>query len=199
VKVVIRKKNGELSMDSKKIKINLACGNVGREGFIGVDISPTEQCDLICNLEQYPWRYCKKGDESKWYRWDMNSVDEIWCNNYLEHVTDLISFWNETYSILKPNGKMVITAPYWSSVRCWQDPTHKQAISEATFLYVNQEWLKNNHLEHYGINAYFDVKIRLILAPEWMQKSVSIEERERAMRYNINVITDIQAEMIAIK
>ena len=31
-----------------------------------------------------------------------------------------------------------IWAPYYTSMRCWQDPTHTRAISEATFLYANK-------------------------------------------------------------
>jgi hypothetical protein len=77
-------------------------------------------------------------------------------------------FFNEIHRILKPaefsednpnqpiRGFARIITPYYSSMRCWQDPTHTRAISEASFLYLNQDWLKANKLDHYPIKADFN-------------------------------------------
>lgn len=45
-------------------------------------------------------------------------------------------------------AKATILAPYYTSMRCWQDPTHTRAISEASFLYFNKDWRVQNKLDH---------------------------------------------------
>jgi len=42
--------------------------------------------------------------------------------------------------------KVTFVCPYYSSIRAWQDPTHKRAISEATFLYFDKDWKKPKNL-----------------------------------------------------
>jgi hypothetical protein len=91
---------------------------------------------------------------------------------------------------MKPGGKCEIVAPYYSSMRAWQDPTHVRAISEATFLYFNQEWLKTNGLDHYDVSADFDFSYGYVMSPEWISRSE--EAKAFAIRHYINVISDIQ-------
>ena len=55
-----------------------------------------------------------------------------------------------------PGGTATIIAPYYTSMRAWQDPTHKRAISEATFLYANNEWRRTKGLDHYPITCDWD-------------------------------------------
>jgi SAM-dependent methyltransferase len=127
-----------------QLKLDLACGQNRVEGYFGCDIAAGEKVDAVIDLEQYPWPI------------ESSSAEDIVCNHYIEHVTDLMQFMNEVYRILKPGGKVKFVAPYYTSMRCWQDPTHKRAISEATFLYYNKEWRTNNKLDHYPIDCDFD-------------------------------------------
>ena len=85
---------------------------------------------------------------------------------------------------------MTIVAPYYSSIRAWQDPTHVRAISEATFLYYNKEWMKTNKLEHYGIKADFDYTYGYMINPEWANRNE--EAKMFATRNYLNVVSDIQ-------
>ena len=53
---------GVIEKDEEKkpaLRLDLACGNSKREGFIGVDISVDTQADYICDLDEYPWRFKK--------------------------------------------------------------------------------------------------------------------------------------------
>jgi predicted SAM-dependent methyltransferase len=159
------------------IKLDLGCGQNKAEGFTGVDLM--KGSDVQCDLFKTPWP------------WKSNSVDEIRSVHFIEHVPSLIDFFNEAHRILKPGAQMFIHAPYYSSVRCWQDPTHKQAISEASFFYYNKEWRNNNGLGHYPITADFDFAWGYIYDPYWALKSD--EARAFASKYYINVISDIQA------
>lgn len=163
------------------LKLDLGCGNRKQLGFIGVDKIQTPSVDIVMDLEQFPWDF---KDES---------VDEIYCQHYVEHTSDLIKFIDEIYRILKTGKQAIIVAPYYSSMRAWQDPTHKRAISEATFLYFNKEWRRQTQLEHYGIKSDFDFSYGYQLDPSWANRSE--EARAFAIKHYINVVTDIQVAL----
>ena len=160
-----------------ELKLNLACGQRKEEGYFGIDIVPGDTVDAVVDLEQFPWPI------------ESNSAEDIICSHYVEHTTDLIKFMDEVYRILKPGGKIKIIAPYYTSIRCWQDPTHKRAISEATFLYFNKGWRDANKLDHYGILSDFDYTYGYDINQTWANRSE--EARNFAILHYWNVINDI--------
>jgi predicted SAM-dependent methyltransferase len=142
----------------KIIKYDFACGaRKCSPEHIGVDIAG-EGVDIKHNLFQFPYFFAEN-----------DSADEIHTSHFVEHVP--MVYWNERnemtiiqkdensvelfekfisecHRILKKGGKLTVIAPYYNSSRCWQDPTHRRAITEATFLYFNKDWKKANGLEH---------------------------------------------------
>jgi len=119
----------------------------------------------------------------------------------------LILFMNEVYRILKSEvvdtngethgGRIRIIAPYYSSIRCWQDPTHRRAISEVTFLYFNKGWRDANKLSHYGITANFDFLSGYDMQQDFASKHE--EARNFSVLHYINVVNDIHVTMTKIK
>lgn len=117
----------------------------------------------------------------------------------MEHVKDLPSFMDEIHRIMKSpyvnkegekvTSKVTIVAPYYSSMRAMQDPFHIRPISEASMLYYNKDWRDANKLSHYGIKSNFDFSYGYSISPEWTNRSQ--EARDFAIKYYINVITDI--------
>lgn len=158
-------------------KIDLACGQNKVEGYFGIDIAAGDTVDAVVDLEVYPWPI------------ETSSADDIVCNHYIEHVTDLMQFMNEVYRILKPGGKVKFVAPYYTSMRCWQDPTHKHAISEASFLYYNKKWRDDNKLSHYPIDCDFDYTYGYDMNAQWANRSE--EARNFAIAHYFNIISDI--------
>jgi hypothetical protein len=169
-------------INDKLIKLDIGCGTNKQVGFIGVDRVELPGVDQIVDLEVYPWP------------WEDGSVEEIYCSHYIEHTTDLIVFMDECYRVLQVGGKMTVVAPYYTSMRAWQDPTHKRAISEATFLYFNKGWRTANGLEHYGIKSDFDFAYGYVFSPLWQNRSE--EARSFALLHYINVALDIQVTLI---
>lgn len=176
-----------LIKDNKPIKINLACGQIRQEGFIGIDKVRTDATDIVLDLEEYPWSIPD------------NCVDELVCSHFVEHVRDLVSFMDEIYRIMKSpyvnkdgekvTSKVTIVCPYYSSMRAMQDPFHMRPISEASFLYYNKDWRDANKLDHYGIVSNFDFSYGYQVVPEWANRSQ--EARDFAIKHYINIITDI--------
>jgi SAM-dependent methyltransferase len=180
------------------LKLSLACGDNKPEGFKGVDIAKTDSTDYVQNLLEFPWK-----------QFADNSVDEIECSHFVEHIPHgdgyhdpFMQFFDEIHRILKPaefdpanpnipvKGFARITCPYYSSMRAWQDPTHQRAISEASFLYLNKQWRIDNRLDHYPITCDFDFSYGYVVSPEWQNRSQ--ETQTFAIQHYINVVSDIQ-------
>lgn len=165
------------------MKLDIACGQNKREGFKGVDIAPGPGVDFVWDLEKFPWEPFAD-----------NSVEEVHVSHYAEHTKDLMKFMNEVWRICQNGAKVTILGPYYSSIRAWQDPTHTRALSEATWMYYSQAWLKANKLDHYPIHCDFDVTNMLLFFNEpWNQKSE--EARRFAQQHYINVVSDILVEL----
>lgn len=169
---------------AKKIRLDLACGSHKRKGFTGVDVTKQgTKADLEHDLETYPWPFRD------------NTVEEVFCSHFIEHVSDLVAFINELWRVLKPGGRVQFVAPYYTSVRAFQDPTHKRFISEQLFLYFDKNWRELNGLEHYPICCDFKI--------EKIERSVNEAFRDQppdviayAAAHYWNVIDDISVRLI---
>lgn len=169
------------------MKLDLACGQNKQPGFKGVDIAPGPGVDFVVDLEKYPWREFKD-----------NTVEEFYASHYVEHVGDLFKFMDEIWRIATDGAKVTFVAPYYTSIRAWQDPTHKRAISEATWMYFNKDWRKANKLDHYPVKCHFEiVNMVAFFNPPWDKKSE--EARQFAQQHYFNAVSDILVELKAVK
>lgn len=166
------------TVKAEPIKYDLGCGNNKREGFTGIDIVKTDATDIIFDLFKPKWTFAED-----------NSVDELHCSHFIEHVPNMMAFMNECHRILKPGCTLTVISPYYSSVRCWQDPTHLNAISEYSFLYYDKNWRELNQLQHYPITADFNFDLQYILDPAWALRDENA--KQFAIKHYINVVTDI--------
>jgi SAM-dependent methyltransferase len=167
------------------MKLDIACGDNKKEGFTGIDIAKTNSTDIVHDLNSYPWPF------------ENNSIEEIWCSHYIEHTPDLMKFMNEVCRIMKPGAQATFISPYYTSIRCWQDPTHLRAISENTYYYYNKGWRELNKLEHYPITADFNI---VQWAHSWNADwaSRSQEAKNFALKHYNNVVDDLWAILIKI-
>lgn len=105
----------------------------GAVTLINLDMRPCVEPDVLCEL----------GKD----RIDLpdDSIDAVVALHVLEHIgiqgqlQAWFYAWEELYRVLKPGGVVSFECPYHSSVWAWADPTHTRAISEHTFLYLNQD------------------------------------------------------------
>lgn len=128
------------------MKLNLGCGERKVEGFIGVDKIKTKAVDKVWDLNVFP------------YPFSDNSVAEVFMDNVLEHLEDVILTMEEIYRISKPGAKIKINVPYFKSNSAFTDPTHKHFFTENSFKYFD----KKSSL-HFYTKARFDVvKVELV-------------------------------------
>ncbi len=113
---------------SQAVKIlDLGCGNKKRPGAFGVDFNNRTAADLVHNLNVFPYPLA---DES---------FDEIYLDNTLEHLDDVIRVMEEVHRICKPGGRVKVIVPYFRSVWAAIDPTHRHAFAVDSFAYFDPD------------------------------------------------------------
>lgn len=109
-------------MLAKKI-LDLGCGKKKYPGAIGVDWSERHNADVIHDLNKFP------------YPFDDVMFDEIYIDNTLEHLDDVVRVMEEVHRICKPNGIVKVIVPYFRSVWACIDPTHKHFFTVNSMAY----------------------------------------------------------------
>lgn len=114
------------------LKLNLGCGNLPRQGYVNVDITPYEGVDQQVDLNVVPWP------------WENDSVDEVYASDALEHFAPLgrgagqlniLAVMGEIHRILRPGGLVELIIPSTDGPGAFQDPTHVTYWNKNTFLY----------------------------------------------------------------
>lgn len=179
------------------LHVNLACGkDIKEEPWVNVDLAELEGVNKVHDLLSFPWPFAD------------NSVYEMRSSHFVEHIPHdlhngnrkdgLIQFMEEAFRVLMPHGTFQIIAPYYTSIRAWQDPTHVRAITDITWTYFNKEHMELMGLNHYTGDANFETISRQhILDEEYIHRSE--EARQWAMRHNWNVVKDLAVVLRAIK
>ncbi|EKP04903.1 MULTISPECIES: class I SAM-dependent methyltransferase [Leptospira] len=107
--------------------LDLGCGNKKRVGAIGIDFNDRTQADIIHNLNSFP------------YPFEDSYFDEIYIDNCLEHLDDVIKVMEEVYRICKPGGLVKVIVPYFRSLWAFTDPTHKHFFGVNSFTYFDPD------------------------------------------------------------
>lgn len=105
--------------------LDLGCGNKKREGAIGIDFNSRTAADVFHDLNVFP------------YPLEDESFDEIYLDNTLEHLDDVIRVMEEVHRICKPGGIVKVIVPYFRSIWACIDPTHKHFFTVDSFAYFD--------------------------------------------------------------
>jgi predicted SAM-dependent methyltransferase len=98
--------------------LDLGCGLNKQPEAIGVDNVLLEGVDIVHDLNIFP------------YPFKSNSMDEIYLNDVLEHLDDIIKVMGECHRILKSGGILHVRVVHWSHRYSYSDPQHKHYFSE---------------------------------------------------------------------
>ncbi|MBN3791223.1 methyltransferase domain-containing protein [Burkholderia sp. Ac-20353] len=101
------------------VKVDLGCGPVKRDGFIGIDRFAMRGVDIVCGLD----RGIPLSDDS---------VDYLVASHSLEHVRDLPRVIHEMHRICKDRALITIVAPYAATGLNQANPYHLQRFNEHT-------------------------------------------------------------------
>lgn len=114
-------------MDQKLKVLDLGCGNKKRTGAVGVDFNSRTAADVVHNLNNFP------------YPFEDSSFDEIYLDNTLEHLDDVMRVMEEVHRICKPGGLVKVIVPYFRSHYACIDPTHKHFFTVGSFSYFDPQ------------------------------------------------------------
>ena len=180
-------KDEDFTLPGKEmLRVDLACGQTKKEGFVGIDNKQLDGVDVVHDLLQFPWPL--KDD----------SVYEMNCEHFVEHIPiqlwdgsyGLSRFMEEVYRCLMPLGTIKIVAPHYMSMESYQDFTHCRAITDRTFMYFDQSITGKVGIDHYTGKCNFEQLTKTTtIGPEWNGKSD--EARKFAMTYYWNVCKEI--------
>jgi SAM-dependent methyltransferase len=131
---------------SDPLRIDLGCGIWKPEGFIGVDISPSPNVDVVANLNRR-------------FPFSDNSAEIIRAHDVIEHLEDRIHTMNELWRVAKQDGLIDIRVPSTDGRGAFQDPTHISFWNINSFMYYCIEYpayLKLNQI--YGFKGAFRIE-----------------------------------------
>ncbi|HRT03922.1 MAG TPA: methyltransferase domain-containing protein [Candidatus Diapherotrites archaeon] len=142
------------------MKLNIGCGKKILKGYINLDVVKLPGVDIVHDLNKYPWPFKD------------NYFDEIYADNVLEHLDDIIKPIEEIWRISKKNATIKIIVPFSPTIWAFVDPTHKQFYTHYTFDYFT----KDNDLNYYSKARFEIVKKKIIFSKylkviEWIVNS----------------------------
>ena len=114
-------------MITNKKVLDLGCGKKKRAGSIGVDWSDQHDADVVHDLNVFP------------YPFESSIFDEIYIDNTLEHLDDVVRVMEEIHRICKPGGFVKVIVPYFRSVWACVDPTHKHFFTVNSLAYFDPD------------------------------------------------------------
>lgn len=131
-----------------KTKIHCGCGKDIKKDWINIDKEDYEQ-EIVRDFEKecLPFSDC--------------SVDEIFSQHTLEHLSDPMFLIDEFWRVLKPNGVAVIIVPHKDNVRAYA-LRHKRYFNEHTFPVLETVVEKKWKILENVVNDRPDVYIRMM-------------------------------------
>lgn len=136
-------------MHTLNSKLNLGCGTDIKKGWINLDSAPIEGVDIVHDINVLPLPFPD------------NSLDEILCQDIIEHIPEYVPLLKELHRILAPEGLLRIRVPHFTSKNNFVDPTHRRMFSAFTFDYFVAGTDQRTSRPY-----YFDFSFREIVKPE---------------------------------
>ena len=112
------------------IRLDIGCGGNKQPNFVGMDLRPLKGVDIVHDLQKFPWPIPD------------GIVIQALASHIWEHIEpkNRILWMDEIWRVMKPEGQLLLSVPYWTSFGAYQDPTHYPCPNEATFTYFDPEY-----------------------------------------------------------
>jgi SAM-dependent methyltransferase len=159
----------ELIEKNGGILLDIGCGANKQPNFIGIDLRPLDNVDIVHDIEDVPWPL----------------PDECVLRSIMTHVYEhinpaggkVLQVMDEIWRITKPAGQLAISMPYSTSFGFVQDPTHINPANEATWQYFDprfylwniyhpKPWLITKGFPAWQVNGNMEVLLEKYQLPE---------------------------------
>ncbi len=113
------------------IMLDVGCGENKQPGFVGMDARALPGVDIVHNWNVYPWPLPD------------GCVLTAVASHVVEHVNPadggFLRWMDELWRVMRVGGEVAIATPHGLSQGFRQDPTHINAMDEATFTYFDPD------------------------------------------------------------
>lgn len=160
-------------------KVYVGSGHDYLPGWLNVDVSEAEQPDVMGDFS-LPIELPFSADMPYTGMIDVQpaSVDLIYANKALEQSTDLPMLMSNCLALLKTHGKLIVQVSHEHAMRAWQDPTHRRAFNEKTWLYFSDLFWQLGWFEHrFHVERF-----------EYMNERNEVCEREHASTMSVLLV-----------
>ena len=120
-----------LVAENAGIKLDIGCGANKQDGFVGLDVRPLPNVDIVHDILVRPWPL---PDECVLVAVAAHLVEHI-----PPHDFQFVKFMDEVWRVMKPYGQFAIVTPHGMSQGYIQDPTHCNPCNERTWDYFCPE------------------------------------------------------------
>jgi ubiquinone/menaquinone biosynthesis C-methylase UbiE len=124
-----------------------------------------------------------------------NSIDGVYASHVLEHIDNTLHLMQELHRVAKNNAKFFLRIPYGATDDAWEDPTHKRAYFENSFLYFSQPAYSK---ADYGYLGDWQCEKITLIVPE----NFIATQRDNAytiIKSQRNIVSEMIVELRAIK
>jgi SAM-dependent methyltransferase len=175
----------EVASSSQPTVLHLGCGNEYIPGWINVDVSG-RKLDIEFDLNTCRTQRLPVAD---------GAVDGVYICHVLEHVDDVLALMQELHRVCRADAKLFIRMPYGSSDDAWEDPTHRRAWFENSFLYYSQPAYSR---ADYGYSGDWQCEKVTLVVPHAVLAQ-GIQEAYRTVKTQRNVVSEMIVELRSIK
>jgi SAM-dependent methyltransferase len=129
-------------MTDRYTMLDIGCGNRKRTGALGIDINPDTDADVVHDLNSFPYPFAD------------SAFDDIYADNVLEHLDNIVKVMEEIHRISRPGGLVKVIVPYFRARWAFIDPTHKHFFTTESFSYFDPDHI-HNKLFNYSKATFF--------------------------------------------
>ncbi len=127
---------------TKRRVLDVGCGLNKLKGAIGIDRNPASRCDVICDIDCFPYPFVD------------DSFDHVHAAHVIEHVSDVLRTMEEFHRLVRPSGTIFLATPHYTDFSSFCDPTHRWHLNSYSFRYFGSN--------HGGYSYYSQVKLRQV-------------------------------------
>ena len=108
------------------MRLLLGCGDEVRAGWVHHDrVRHGDHVNVGHDLNLTPWPF------------EDGSAECIEALDVLEHLDDVVGFFDECWRVLAPDGRLLVQTVHYESENCWRDPTHRRGFHPDVFWYFD--------------------------------------------------------------
>lgn len=119
----------ELLESRAGIRLDIGCGANKQEGFVGMDKRDLPGVDIVHDWNVYPWPLPD------------GACNMVLASHVVEHVNPadggFVRWMDELWRVCQVGAEVAISCPHGYSSGYLQDPTHCNALNEATWSYFD--------------------------------------------------------------